>query len=463
MRLPLFQSRSLAARLVLSAAIWSLVILLLGGFLLAEQYRRALLAGLDRELEIVVNDLVASIVPDDAGGVLLPSRPTDPRFGATYSGRYWQIATLAPDGGAAPALRSDSLFDADLAMPAGGQAAAPQGKLFRGEAGGPDRQRLRLVGVTLQVQGVDRPVLFLAAADRREAEADAARFALTLALSLAALAAGLITAVVLQVRVGLAPLKTLEADVADVRNGRRARLGDDYPTEVAPLTRELNKLLDHNREIVDRARTHVGNLAHALKTPISVLLNEARAQSEEAAFAGLVRRQGEAMAANVDHYLRRAQAAARAEAVGARTPIGPVIEDLARTLERLYGPRKDLEIALPEALGEAAFRGERQDFEEMVGNLMENACKYGGGRVEVDVAVVNGRLTVRVDDDGPGISQERKAAALTRGQRLDESQPGQGLGLSIVAETARLYGGDLKLEESPLGGVSARLDLPAAD
>jgi signal transduction histidine kinase len=282
-------------------------------------------------------------------------------------------------------------------------------------------------------------------------------------LSLAALAAGLITAVVLQVRVGLAPLKTLEADVADVRNGRRARLGDDYPTEVAPLTRELNKLLDHNREIVDRARTHVGNLAHALKTPISVLLNEARAQSEEAAFAGLVRRQGEAMAANVDHYLRRAQAAARAEAVGARTPIGPVIEDLARTLERLYGPRKDLEIALPEALGEAAFRGERQDFEEMVGNLMENACKYGGGRVEVDVAVVNGRLTVRVDDDGPGISQERKAAALTRGQRLDESQPGQGLGLSIVAETARLYGGDLKLEESPLGGVSARLDLPAAD
>jgi signal transduction histidine kinase len=282
-----------------------------------------------------------------------------------------------------------------------------------------------------------------------------------LGLSIVALAAALVAAVVLQVRVGLAPLTDLQGDLAAIRRGRRQRLEGEYPTEVEALTEELNKLLDHNRQVVDRARTHVGNLAHALKTPLSVLLNEAGETSGP--FGALVRRQAEAMRANVDHYLARAHAAARAETIGARTDANPVVEDLARMLERLYGRRQDLDIRLDLAAG-AVFRGERQDLEEMVGNLMENACKYGGGEVRVTLdAAGDSALAFTVEDDGPGLDEAARARALKRGERLDESAPGQGLGLSIVADLAQLYGGRLSLEESALGGLKARLVLPSAD
>jgi len=251
-------------------------------------------------------------------------------------------------------------------------------------------------------------------------------------------------------------------DVAAVRRGRAARLTGAYPHEIAPLTNELNALLDHNRAVVERARTHVGNLAHALKTPISVLRNEAAAS--QGALSELVARQTEAMARNVEHYLQRAQAAARAEAIGARCDVGPVLEDLARTLERLYGRQKDLDLTV-EAEPGLTFRGERQDLEEMAGNLLENACKYGRGLVLAKAAPAAGResFDLVVEDDGPGIAQAAAAEALRRGQRLDETAPGQGLGLSIVDDLARLYGGALELGRSDLGGLRATLRLPLAD
>lgn len=451
--------QSLAARLVLAAAAWSLLILALGGWGLSSLYRQSTLAQLDAQISVAIDGLLAAVEPE-GGELKLPEQPNDPRYKQPYSGRYWQIDAIE-DGKPVALMRSASLWDRELAWPRGASVTPPPGVVFA-DAPGPDGQELRIGLQVIRVQGVTAPIAFIAAADRAEAMRDVNRFTLTLTVALAALAAGLIAAVVLQVRVGLAPLAELQADVAAVRRGAAARLEGEYPSEVAPLTDELNKLLDHNRDVVDRSRTLVGNLAHALKTPISVLLNEARATPGP--LADLVARQTEAMARNVDHYLSRAQAAARAETIGARTPVAPVLEDISRTLERLYGRRKDVGIEVTAAAG-AVFRGERQDLEEMVGNLMENACKYGGGGVWVSATapVAAREITILVEDDGPGLAEEDRAVALTRGGRLDETEAGQGLGLAIVADLARAYGGRLDLEPSVHGGLRARLTLPSTD
>jgi signal transduction histidine kinase len=444
---------------VISASAWSVLILALGGFALSSIYQQTTMRRFDTELATATEALVASVEPI-GGKLTLPETPPDSRYGPTFSGRYWQVDQIV-DGRAVPLMRSMSLWDREIPWPRD-VVMRPSGRAVFSDAPGPDGQKLRVAVQVIQIQGIDQLVALLAAADRAEAQRDVDRFRLTLALALAALAAGLIAAVFIQVRVGLAPLEEMRAELAAVRRGKAARLEGEYPLEVAPLTDELNKLLDHNRDVVDRSRTLVGNLAHALKTPISVLLNESR--SQPGALADLVTRQTEAMARNVDHYLARAQAAARAETLGARTPVAPVVEDLARTLERLYGRRKDVGIELAVEAA-AVFRGERQDLEEMVGNLMENACKYGGGGVwvAVDAPPAGGTLTILVDDDGPGLSEEGRAVALTRGARLDETEAGQGLGLSIVADLARAYGGGLELQPGPHQGLRARLTLPATD
>lgn len=451
--------RSLAARLILAAAAWSLIVLLLGGWALSSLYQQSTLRQLDAQLQVVIDGLLASVEPID-GELRLPEQPDDPRYRQTFSGQYWQIDAIAPDR-TTPLLRSPSLWDRELPWPKAIPVDASPRARFT-DMPGPDNQRLRVAVQVVRVQGIEAPIAFIATADRREAMEDVRRFTVTLYVALTVLAAGLLAAVVIQVRVGLAPLDKLKSDVADVRRGRQARLEGPYPQEVEPLTSELNKLLDHNRDVVDRARTHVGNLAHALKTPISILLNEARAHP--GALGEAVERQAQTMARNVDHYLARAQAAARAETLGARAPVAPVLEDISRTLEKLYGRAKDVDIQV-EAAGSVVFRGERQDLEEMVGNLMENACKYGQGGVWVEASAPANApaLTILVDDDGPGLSEEARGVALQRGQRLDESAPGQGLGLSIVADLARAYGGALDLEASPRGGLRARLTLPATD
>jgi signal transduction histidine kinase len=457
-------ARSLAARLVVGAVAWSLLILAVGGVVLSNQYRASAMRGLDADLQVVLDSLIAAaeIAPD--GALTLDDPPNDARFQKAFSGRYWQIAPLSTAPRPTPLQQSVSLWDeASLPWPAGGPTVlgADKGQTHFSNVTGPFDQRVRLAAQVVRLPGSDTPMTFFAAADRQPALNDAARFTTTLVIALVVLAAGLIAMVLLQVGVGLRPLNRLRGDVAEVRRGKAARLEGEYPTEVAPLTDELNALLDHNRAVVERARTHVGNLAHALKTPISVLLNEARSQSGP--LADLVARQADAMSRNVDHYLQRAQAAARAESVGARSEVRPVLEDIARTLERLYGRQRDIDM-LVEPGPSPLFRGERQDLEEMAGNLMENACKYGGGAVRVRLREAGPRLIeIAVEDDGPGLPAQARDFALKRGVRLDETAPGQGLGLSIVAELARLYGGELSLGESDLGGLSAVLRLPATD
>jgi signal transduction histidine kinase len=300
----------------------------------------------------------------------------------------------------------------------------------------------------------------MAAIDRTNIENDTRQFATFTWTALLILGLGLVIAVFLQVQIGLRPLFSLRNEIADVRKGKAARIARSYPMEIQPLAEQVNRLLDHNQETVERQRTHVGNLAHALKTPLSVMLAEAGSQKGD--LPDMVRKQTEVMKAQVDHHLRRARAAARAQLLGERTPIAEVLDEMAVMLERVFEEKAvEIDWRAPDELG---FRGERQDLQEILGNLMENACKWAKRRVRITAGATGlGQMVVVVEDDGPGLPADQREAALERGARLDETTPGSGLGLSIVVELTRAYGGRITLADSDLGGLKVVLELPAAE
>jgi signal transduction histidine kinase len=264
-----------------------------------------------------------------------------------------------------------------------------------------------------------------------------------------------------QVRFGLAPLKRISEALAAIRAGTAERLEGRFPVEIAPLARETNALIDANREIVERARTHVGNLAHALKTPLSVVVNEAAGRDDPLAVK--VTEQAHIMRDQIARHLERARLAAGLKVVASVTSVVPVVAALTRTMEKIHQSR-GIAIDL-DAPADVRFRGERQDLEEMVGNLVDNACKWAQMRVSVEVVAErrDGIAAVRIiiDDDGPGLGPAQRDQVARRGRRLDETKPGSGLGLSIVLELATLYGGNLQLGNAPIGGLRAELVLPA--
>ena len=287
-------------------------------------------------------------------------------------------------------------------------------------------------------------------------------FVNALAWSLGILGMGLILTVVLQVYVGLRPLHRLRTALQAVRDGRAERLGADYPSEVQPLADELNGLLDHTRDVLGRARAHVGNLAHALKTPLAVLANAAAAPGEE--LTGVVAQQTAQMRRHVDHHLTRARTVGRGGLSSSVVEVGPVLDAIAGTVRKLYRDRA-LTIACDCEPG-LRFRGERNDLEEMLGNLCDNAGKWANGRIAIRALTVSGtargglNLLIVLDDDGPGIAADQREALFARGRRADESSPGSGLGLAIVRDIAALYGGAVSLSESPWNGLRVELELP---
>jgi signal transduction histidine kinase len=288
--------------------------------------------------------------------------------------------------------------------------------------------------------------------DRRIAE-----FNGTLIWSFVVLGLGLVAAVFIQVLVGLQPLRKVTLALQRIRDGSAQRLEGKFPAEIEPLASELNSLLEHSREVVGRARSYVSNLAHFLKTPLTVLSSEASANPGPLADA--VSRQVTSMRRQVDHYLARARAAGAVNVLGNRTQVVPVLEDLARVLRRIHTDSNlVIEVQCASAL---AFRGERQDLEEMAGNLIDNACKWSNGRVRIAAQLAGGSFSLTVEDDGPGLTPKEREQVGERGERLDESVPGSGLGLAIVRDIAKLYGGALDLDDSPLGGLRAKLTLPA--
>jgi signal transduction histidine kinase len=450
---------SLAFRLFASAAAWTLVVLPVTAILLVSLYRQAVERNFDARLNVYLTSLVASTTQ---GNAVKPSQPTnlgEPVFGIPFSGWYWQIKPL--NGATRPDFVSDSLLDQQLKLPSQNHIPPDTSLTRRGYAAGPERQRLRIVEREIKPAGSSSTAYsYAVAGDAAEIDRDLAEFTTMLIAALAVLGLGLVAATSFQVRFGLSPLRAIRQDLAAIRSGQAEQLEGEPPEEIRPLQQELNALIQSNREIVDRARTHVGNLAHALKTPLSVISNEARAH--DGPLSSKVVEQAEIMRMQIAHHLDRARVAARSSVIGDATDVDGVLQALKRTLDRIYEERNlDVDVACSNGL---KFQGEKQDFEEMVGNLLDNACKWSRSRVRAEARRMAGaaRFTVVVDDDGPGLPEAELARAVKRGQRLDETKPGSGLGLSIVADLAHLYKGRLELEPSPEGGLRARLELPGA-
>lgn len=454
------RANSLALRLFLWATVWTVVILLATGIVLSSLYRGAVERAFDSRLSVYLRTLISDVASPDNPNETFPQSLSEPLFELPLSGWYWQVTRI--DGAKHDVRASRSLWDGGLPKLPVPDAAAALG-IRSGYVTGPEDQKLRLVERNIDL-GEEGRFLVAVAGDAAEIEEDVRDFDRALAMTFTALALVLLFITAFQVRFGLAPLKRISQSLAAIRAGTAEKLEGRFPVEIAPLARETNALLESNREIVERARTHVGNLAHALKTPLSVMVNEASARGDDP-LAQKIREQVEIMRDQVARHLERARMAARITVVGTITDVLPVLQAIVRTMEKAH-PDKAVAFKM-DAPADARFRGEQQDLEEMVGNLVDNACKWAQSRVAIEVTLERigpDRRVIRilVDDDGRGLTPAEREQVARRGRRLDETKPGSGLGLSIVVELAGLYGGGLTLGAAPLGGLRAELVLPAA-
>ena len=463
MRLPSPKSWSIGTRLFFSAAVLSSVILLAAGIGLSTLYRATAESRFDERLGVYLRALVADVASPSEENRADPGELGDPQFELALSGWYWQITRL--DGDKQDIKSSRSLFAARLPKLADQNIPAGIGGTRKGYVKGPDDRTLRLVEriIDLGDQGI---YLVQVAATPESMDVDIAHFEFELIITFVLLAAALVGSSVLQLHYGLLPLRRFHEGVAAIRRGEREAIEGAFARDIAPLASELNLLVVANREVVERARNEVGNLAHALKTPLSVIINEAG--EDESQLAVKVREQAALMRDQVTYYLDRARVAARAGILGHVTEIAPVAMALVHIFDKIYRDR-GIAFAL-KAIEGLRFQGERQDLEEMIGNLVDNAGKWAHHNVMIaiepfaDAGQQGGRsfFRVTIDDDGEGLAPELREAAMRRGRRLDETRPGSGLGLSIVVDLAALYGGALRLDASPMGGLRAELELPAA-
>ncbi len=453
---------SMAKRLFLSATFLTAAILAVSGVALSAIYRSAAESNFDERLGVFLRALVADIATPGESAVSTPGQLGEPHFEIPLSGWYWQVTRL---GAGKPEIRSSrSLYAAQLPRLSDMGVPAGVGGARRGYAIGPDGRMLRITEriIDAEDQGI---YLIQVAAAADEIEAEISGFERRLSLTFAILALALILSAAAQLRFGLKPLRQLQGEVAAIRRGEIQQIQGIFPPDISPLADELNLLVASNREVVEQARTQVGNLAHALKTPLSVIVNEASADPSNS-IAAKVEEQAAIMRGQLSFYLNRAQAAVRARTAGAAADVPASVQALVRSFEKIYAARAVVFTA--DIPGNIRFQGERQDLDEMVGNLIDNAGKWAARAVTIAAAQEPERdaadrrfFFVTIDDDGPGLSPPLRQEALARGKRLDETKPGSGLGLSIAADLAALYGGQLSLETSPKGGLRAVLKLPA--
>ncbi|QAU35071.1 sensor histidine kinase [Janthinobacterium sp. 17J80-10] len=449
---------SLRLRLLAGTLVWILASIAVAGWGLDGLFRRHVEQQFDAELKTHLDQLTANLVFDERGQPSLSAPLSDPRLSRPLSGLYWQIDRL--NRGDAPVLRgllrSRSLWDTVLEVP---HDALGDGAIHRHRIGGPQAARLGVVERMLYPSGrPDLPLRLIVAADEALMDAPAQRFGGMLWLALGILGAGLAVTAVVQVAVGLAPLSHLHKALSAVRNGEAQQLTGDFPAEIGPLVDEFNTVIAQNAEVVARARTQSGNLAHALKTPLSVMSNAAALEQGE--FARLVGEQVETARRQVEYHLKRARVAAAVNVPGARTGVALALDQLAKVMRRVHAER-DLDLQVFPVAGSLCFRGEEQDLHEMLGNLLDNACKWAKHRIEVRAVEEQEQVVITVADDGNGLPAARRDAMLQRGVRADEQVAGSGLGLAIVDDLARMYGGEVMLADSPLGGLQVELRLPA--
>ncbi|UCH75876.1 MAG: sensor histidine kinase [Rhodospirillales bacterium] len=438
---------SLTRRLALVAAVLIACSLFGAGVLLVYMFEHHIERRFDVALMDHLDELIAASEIDGAGRLKLGWTAFEPRFNRPGSGWYWQITQ---DGRLEAA--SDSLAGMRLAL---------QGRASETvhEFDDPTGQPVRIFLRHITLPGVDQVFTYAVSGPSSDIQSDVRQFSMITAATLATLGAGLILAVLFQVQYGLRPLKGLRDALSDIRSGRQDRMPEIFPIEVEPVVDEVNALLDHNEAMLARARTQAGDLAHALKHPLMVIAYEARALDDDR--GGVITEQVAAMRRAVDRNLARARSAGPSAAFGARAPLADAYQGLRFSLDLLYRDRA-LKIEAGNLDG-LVFAGDAQDLEEMLGNLMDNACKWSRSRVRVSASRRDGALAIAVEDDGVGVAEDKREAVLARGGRLDEQVAGAGLGLWIVRDIAELYRGSLNLSESEFGGLRAELVLPATD
>ncbi|AGK58079.1 integral membrane sensor signal transduction histidine kinase [Hyphomicrobium denitrificans 1NES1] len=456
---------SLALRLFATSAAWTLLALPLAGYIIYSLYREDVQLSFDAQLRKLLTQITVDSMGTSGDVPVIPPNLYEPLFEVTQSGWYWQIRPI--DGAPGRTLVSPSLATAVLPSPYERKFPTDKSGTRWMNVPGPTGSTIRIL------EFIDSPghdpdktkysIVVAGPLDWFEATVKKFRTRLTSALALVGI--GLLAATVFQVRFGLLPLRRIERGLASIRSGEVERLEGQLPAEIEPLQTELNALIESNQDIIERARTQVGNLAHALKTPLAVIVNEAR--DDRSKFGAKVAEQAQLMRDQISHYLDRARMAARAGAIGRVTPVDATVEPLVRAIERIHG-EKGIEISFSVQPG-VKFQGEKQDLEEMLGNLLDNACKWGKGHAYLTAALEaqtssarRKKLKITIEDDGPGLSAEQRAKIGKRGLRLDETKPGSGLGLSIVSDLAVSYRGRLDLDASEHGGLKAILELPAA-
>ena len=455
---------SLEFRLFVTAVVWTLLVLPIAGLIIYSLYRNDFQAKFDEKVSTLLFSIALDSMAEGADAAVVPTNTYEPLFDVTHSGWYWQIKPL--DDPSLKTLVSESLATGSLPSPLVAGIKPDSSSVRWMIAEGPGDKRIRIAEIIeTPGQEADRPRYSIIAAgpvDWYEKETSIFRNRLAIALALAGLALVLVT--FFQVRFGLLPLKKIERGLSEIRSGEATKLEGNLPAEIEPLQTELNALIKSNQDIVDRARTQVGNLAHALKTPLAVVTNEAREGKD--ALSRKVSEQAQLMRDQISHYLDRARMAARVGVIGRVTEVGPVVKPLVRALRKIYQDRAvTIHVRCPK---DVRFQGEKHDLEEMLGNLLDNACKWADSNVYLRVGKLEGdegaksrsMIVVSVEDDGPGLTAEQRKKIRTRGLRLDESKPGSGLGLSIVSDLAQSYRGNLDLLASKKGGLLARLKLP---
>ena len=439
---------SLSRRMILIAFAWISLLLAGGGFALDRVLSGAITRNFDAQLEYVLAALVNTAEIGPEGEVIFNREPADQRFLEPYSGLYWQVSGKARED-----FPSRSLWDRRLSV-----TAHRHKEIHSLDSAQFADEPLRIIERDVRLPGSPVWWRFQVAQSREGLNEQIATLRRTLVRSFVLLGLGLIVLAALQTIYGLWPLRRVREEIARMRAGLSSRLEAPMPVELAPMVEELNGLIAHNETQAEEARRHAGNLAHALKTPLTVIMNAATAQADD--LGETVVREARTMRRQVDHHLARARAVGRRGSAHSRADVCPSVESVERAVARLYRHVR-IDMDCPADLQAHV---ERQDLDEMVGNLIENAAKYGGGSVFVTVRPDNGYIEIVVEDDGAGIPEADRIRIFDRGVRLDSGKPGTGLGLAIVRDVAEIYGGTVSLEESEdLGGLLVRLRLPAAN
>ncbi len=450
--------KSLAARVITFSTAWAIVALVVIATLVSALFREASERGFDSLLSANLFNLVASVGADAEGNLTGSPELGDERYMTPDSGWYWSVEPQT--AGLKGEIRSASL-QAQIAAPTVAEVPFGSGFQRRYTTTGPGGHTLAVLETEAVLGAPDRIARYRVMGNLNDLEAEISYFNRQLWTYLALFGVGMTAINAAAIWLGLRPLAQVREALKSVREGTAKRLDGSFPAEIEPLANETNALIENNRRILERSRTQVGNLAHSLKTPLAVLTNEGHALGGDK--GRLIGEQTGAMKQQIDHYLQRARIAAQRESVVFRAPVVPVLERMTRVMAKL-NPRIDL--AFDTGDGEPVFAGEREDLEEIVGNLLENAMKWGKRRARVTLADdgtgADGTFAIAIEDDGPGIPEDKARDALKRGRRLDESKPGTGLGLAIVSDLVAEYGGTLRLERSELGGLRAVVQLRKA-